>query len=274
MTEHKNTEDRNNDGIIIHSDPKDYEGMRKAGRLAAECLDYITPYVDVGVTTEYLDDLCRRFIQSHGAIPACLGYHGYPKSTCISINHEICHGIPSPERKLLNGDMLNIDVTVILDGWFGDTSRMYYVGKPSVKAKRLVETTYMTMMAGIEQCRPGNTTGDIGHAMQQVAAGENFSVVMDFCGHGIGRVFHGLPNILNYGVPGTGTKLVPGLVFTVEPMVNIGTHQALILSDGWTAITKDRSLSAQFEHTLGITENGYEIFTLSPKGYTYPPYQD
>ncbi len=251
----------------------EFDGMRRAGRLAAETLDYITPFVEPGVSTEYLDDLMNAFMKKGGGVSACIGYHDYPKATCISPNHVICHGIPSPNKILQNGDIINIDVTVILDGWYGDTSRMYYVGKPSIKARRLVETTYATMMAGIEQCLPGNTTGDIGHAMQTLAASENYSVVMDFCGHGVGRVFHGLPNILNYGVPGTGTKLVPGMVFTVEPMVNIGTHHTLTLSDGWTTITKDRSLSAQFEHSLGITETGFEIFTLSPKGYTFPPYK-
>ncbi|MBO7244095.1 MAG: type I methionyl aminopeptidase [Alphaproteobacteria bacterium] len=252
---------------------QDFEGMRRAGRLAAETLDYITPFVKPGVTTGYLDQLLEAFMRDNGGIPACIGYNGYPKASCISPNHVICHGIPSDKKILQNGDIINIDITVIVDGWYGDTSRMYYVGKPSVKARRLVETTYATMMAGIEQCLPGKTTGDIGHAMQKLAASENYSVVLDFCGHGIGRVFHDAPNILNYGIPGTGTKLVPGMIFTVEPMVNIGTHQTTILPDGWTAITKDRSLSAQFEHTLGITETGYEIFTLSPKGYTFPPYE-
>ncbi len=252
---------------------EEFDGMRKAGRLAAETLDYITPFVKPGVSTGYLDDLMDAFMRKNGGISACIGYNGYPKSTCISPNHVICHGIPSEKKILQDGDIINIDVTVILNGWYGDTSRMYYVGKPPLKARRLVETTYATMMAGIEQCIPGNTTGDIGYAMQKLAARSNYSVVLDFCGHGIGKVFHAQPNILNYGTPGTGTKLVPGMIFTVEPMVNIGTHQATILADGWTAITKDRSLSAQFEHSLGITENGYEIFTLSPKGYTFPPYK-
>lgn len=251
---------------------EEFEFMRRAGRLAAETLDYITPFVVPGISTGKLDKLLEEFMRAHGGIPATIGYHGYPKASCISPNHIICHGIPSDDKFLQDGDIINIDITVILDGWYGDTSRMYYVGKPSIKARRLVETTYKTMMAGIAQCLPGNTTGDIGNAMQQVAEKERFSVVMDFCGHGIGQVFHGLPNILNYGIPGTGVKLVPGMIFTVEPMVNIGTHQALILKDGWTAITKDRTLSAQFEHSIGITETGYEIFTLSPKGYTYPPY--
>ena len=258
---------------VTKYDIKEFEGLRKAGRLAAETLDYITPFVKVGVSTGALDDLLEAFMRQHGAIPATIGYHGYEKASCISPNHVVCHGIPSYNKILQDGDIINIDITVILNGWYGDTSRMYYVGKPSIKAKRLVETTYEVMWAGIRQCLPGNTTGDIGHAMQELAASENFSVVLDFCGHGIGRVFHGAPNILNYGTPHTGTKLEPGMVFTVEPMVNIGTYRTLTLSDGWTTITKDRSLSAQFEHTLGITETGYEIFTLSPNHWTYPPYK-
>lgn len=252
----------------------EFDGMRHAGRLAAETLDYITPFVVPGISTGKLDELLGTFMRAHGGIPATLGYHGYPKASCISPNHVICHGIPSEKKILQSGDIINIDVTVILDGWFGDTSRMYYVGKPSIKAKRLVDVTYETMMAGIEMCKPGNTTGDIGHAMQKTAAKAGYSVVMDFCGHGVGRVFHALPNILNYGVKGTGVELIPGMIFTVEPMVNIGTHEALTLSDGWTAITKDRSLSAQFEHSLGITKTGYELFTQSPKGWTYPPYHE
>lgn len=252
----------------------EFDGMRKAGKLAAQTLDFITPYVKPGVTTGTLDDLLEKFMRDGGGIPATIGYHGYEKASCISPNHVICHGIPSPTKVLNEGDIINIDITVILNGWYGDTSRMYYVGKPSIKAKKLVETTYHTMMAGIAECKPGNTTGDIGYAMQKMARSAGFSVVRDFCGHGIGRVFHSLPNILNYGVRGTGVELVPGMVFTVEPMLNVGTHEALILSDGWTAITKDRKLSAQFEHSVGITETGVEIFTLSEKGWTFPPYNE
>lgn len=250
----------------------EFDGMRRAGRLAAETLDYITPFVVPGISTGKLDDMMEEFMMSKGGVSACRGYHGYPKATCISPNHIICHGIPSERKILKEGDIINIDVTVILDGWYGDTSRMFYVGKPSIKARRLVETTYETMMAGINACKPGATTGDLGHAMQQVAKKNGYSVVMDYCGHGIGRVFHDGPNILNYGVPGTGTELVPGMIFTVEPMVNTGTHQTLTLADGWTVITKDRGLSAQFEHSIGITETGAEIFTLSPNSWTYPPY--
>ena len=259
--------------MTIYS-PSEFDGMRKAGRLAAETLDFITPFVVPGISTGKLNDLLEDFMRKNGSIPATIGYHGYEKASCISPNHVICHGIPNDKKILQSGDIINIDITVILDGWFGDTSRMYYVGKPSIKAKRLVETTYHTMMAGIEQCKPGNTTGDIGYAMENMAKAAHYSVVMDYCGHGIGRVFHALPNILNYGVPGTGVELVPGMIFTVEPMVNIGTHESLTLSDGWTVITKDRQLSAQFEHSIGITETGYEIFTLSPKGYTFPPYNE
>lgn len=252
---------------------EDFEGLRRAGRLAAETLDYITGFIEPGVTTGYLDDLLEQFMRQHGGIPANIGYHGFPKASCISPNHVICHGIPSDNKVLQAGDIINIDITVILDGWYGDTSRMYYVGKPSVKAKRLVETTYETMMAGIRAVKPGACLGDLGHAMQTVAEKKGYSVVTDYCGHGIGRVYHDAPNVLNYGIPGTGISLVPGLVFTVEPMVNIGGPETLTLGDGWTVITKDRTLSAQFEHTVGVTPDGVEIFTVSPKGYTVPPYE-
>ena len=253
---------------------KDFPALRKAGRTAAEVLDYITPFVKPGVSTGYLDDLMDAYIMKLGARSACRGYNGYPKCTCISPNHVICHGIPSADKILKSGDIINIDVTVIVDGWYGDTSRMFYVGKPSIKARRLVENTYQTMMAGIEQAAPGKTTGDIGAIMEEVANSEGFSTVHDYCGHGCGRVFHGAPNILNYGTRGKGVKLVPGLVFTVEPMVNTGSGDTLTLQDGWTTVTRDKGLSAQFEHMIGITETGYEIFTLSPKGYTFPPYKD
>ncbi len=250
----------------------DFDGLRRAGRLAAETLDYITEFVVPGVTTGALDDLLEAFMRAGGGIPANIGYHGFPKASCISPNHVVCHGIPSEKKVLQEGDIINIDITVILDGWYGDTSRMYYVGKPSVKARRLVETTYDTMMAGIRMAKPNMTLGDIGHAMQETAFAKGYSVVEDYCGHGIGRVYHSMPNVLNYGIPGQGVKLVPGLVFTVEPMVNVGRSDTVVLSDGWTVITKDRTLSAQFEHTIGITPDGCEIFTLSPKGYTKPPY--
>ncbi len=256
--------------IKIHS-KENFESMRRAGRLAAETLDYITPYVVPGVTTERLNDLCHDFITLNGAISAPLNYRGFPKSICTSINHVVCHGIPG-DRKLIDGDVLNIDVTVILDGWFGDSSRMYPVGKMSVKARRLIDVTYEAMMRGIEVVKPGATVGDIGHAIQSFAEAQRFSVVRDFCGHGLGRVFHDTPSILHFGRPGEGPVLREGMFFTVEPMINAGGYGVKVLSDGWTAVTKDKSLSAQFEHSLGVTATGYEIFTLSPTGLHRPPY--
>lgn len=261
----------NNDGIQIHTE-SDFEGMRKAGKLAAEVLDMITPHVVPGVTTEALDDLCRDMTEKNGAVPAPLNYKGFPKSICTSINHVVCHGIPS-DKVLQNGDIINIDVTVILDGWHGDTSRMYYVGdKISVKAKRLCEVTYDSMMKGIEVVKPGATLGDVGHAIQEYAEGQRFSVVRDFCGHGLGRVFHAPPSVMHFGTPNTGTVLEAGMFFTIEPMINAGDYSTKVLSDGWTAVTRDRSLSAQFEHTLAVTDDGFEIFTHSSKGWTKPPY--
>jgi methionyl aminopeptidase len=255
----------------IHS-AGDFNGMRKAGRLAAEVLDFITPHVAPGVTTEKLNQLCHDYIVSHNAVPAPLGYKGYPKSICTSVNHVVCHGIPD-DRALNDGDILNIDVTVILDGWYGDTSRMYVAGsKTPVKAQLLMDATYDAMMEGIKIVKPGVTLGDIGHAIQTFAEAKRFSVVRDFCGHGIGRVFHMPPSVLHFGRKGAGPKLQSGMFFTVEPMINAGGWQTKILSDGWTAVTKDKSLSAQFEHTIAVTDTGYEIFTLSPKGYTKPPY--
>lgn len=268
-----NTQPRfSTNGIELHG-PADFEGMRKAGKLAAETLDMITPHVQPGVTTEHLDDLCRKFIEKNGAIPAPLNYKGFPKSICTSINHVVCHGIPGP-KKLLNGDIVNIDVTVILDGWHGDTSRMFFVGdKINRKAQRLVDITYDSMMAGIEAVKPGARLGDIGAAIQKVAEDARFSVVRDFCGHGLGKVFHTAPSVVHYGVPGTGEILEPGMFFTIEPMINTGTWQTKVLSDGWTAVTRDRGLSAQFEHSLAVTDDGFEIFTLSPKGWLRPPYE-
>jgi methionyl aminopeptidase len=260
------------EGIELHTDPADFEGMRAAGRLAAATLDMITDHVKPGVTTEELDTLCRHFIEKHGAIPAPLGYKGYPKSICTSVNHVVCHGIPD-NRKLKNGDIVNIDVTVILNGWHGDTSRMYFVGdKIPVKAKLLVETTYECMMAGIEAVKPGATLGDVGHAIQTLAESKRFSVVRDFCGHGLGRIFHSPPSVMHVGNLGEGVVLQPGMFFTIEPMINTGTFETKVLGDGWTAVTRDRGLSAQFEHTLAVTETGYEIFTLSPAGLSKPPY--
>lgn len=261
------------DGVVIHDDPADYEAMRKAGKLAAECLDYITPYVQVGVSTGELDDLLRNYITSHGAIPACLGYRGYPKSVCISINHVICHGIPDYERKLVNGDILNIDVTVILDGWYGDTSRMYYAGTPKIKAKRLCDVTYECMMRGIDVVKPGARLGDIGAVIEEYAHKYGYSVVDMFCGHGLGQVFHDEPNVLHCGRKGTGALLEEGMFFTIEPMINIDKPDAIILHDGWTSVTRDKTLSAQFEHSLAVTSSGYEVFTYSPQGLDKPPYK-
>jgi methionyl aminopeptidase len=250
----------------------DFLAMHRAGKLAAEVLDYITPFVVPGVRTNDLDALCDKFTLEHGATSAPLGYRGYPKATCISPNHVVCHGIPS-DKRLEEGDIVNIDITVILDGWFGDTSRMFFVGdKINVKARRLVETTYECLMLGIGVVKPGATMGDIGHAIQTHAEAAGFSVVRDFCGHGVGRIFHTVPSVLHYGNPGEGLVLEPGMFFTIEPMINAGRYEVKVLSDNWTAVTKDKSLSAQFEHAIGVTETGCEIFTLSPKGLTKPPY--
>src|SRR5215471_4809342 len=258
-------------GIKLHG-AEAFAAMRNAGRLAAEVLDFITPQVVPGVTTDQLDRLCHGFIVSHGAIPAPLNYRGFPRSICTSINHVVCHGIPG-DRRLMEGDILNIDVTVILEGWHGDTSRMFLVGdKVPLKARRLVDLTYEAMMAGIAQVRPGVRAGAIGHAIQTLVESHRCSVVRDFCGHGIGRIFHDAPSILHFGTPEDGPVLKPGMFFTVEPMVNAGRWEVKILADGWTAVTKDRSLSAQFEHTVGVTETAYEIFTHSPKGWARPPY--
>jgi len=246
--------------ITIHT-ASDFEGMRKAGHLAARTLDFITPHVKEGITTLELNDICHEFIVSHGAIPAPLNYKGFPKSICTSINHVVCHGIPGP-KKLQNGDILNIDITVILDGWHGDTSRMFSIGKVPVKAQRLIDTTYEAMMRGIEVVRPGARLGDIGYAIQSYAESKGFSVVRDFCGHGLGRIFHTAPEVLHYGKPHTGGELQEGMFFTIEPMINAGRYEIKILSDGWTAVTRDKSFSAQFEHSLGVTATGYEIFTL------------
>ncbi len=258
--------------IVIH-DAEDFEGMRKAGRLAAETLDFVTPRVKAGVSTEELDRLCHNFIVEHGAVPAPLGYRGFPKSICTSVNHVVCHGIPSERKTLKDGDIVNIDVTVILNGWHGDTSRMFPIGKPGVKAHRLVEVTHEAMMRGIEAVKPGATLGDIGHTIQSHAEAQRFSVVRDFCGHGLGRVFHAAPSVLHYGRSGQGTVLREGMFFTIEPMINAGRYEVKILGDGWTAVTRDKSLSAQFEHSLGVTASGCEIFTLSPKGWHLPPYE-
>jgi len=256
--------------ITIHK-PEDFAGMRRAGKLAAETLDMITAHVRPGISTGEIDKLCHDYMVERGAIPATLGYRGYTKSSCTSVNHVVCHGIPG-DRVLVDGDIINIDVTVILDGWHGDSSRMYVAGEASTKAKLLMDVTYDAMMKGIAAIRPGATLGDIGHAIQVHVEKHRFSVVRDFCGHGIGRHFHEPPNILHFGRPGEGPKLKPGMFFTVEPMVNAGRPEVKILDDGWTAVTRDRSLSAQFEHMVAVTDNGVEIFTLSPAGMHKPPY--
>jgi methionyl aminopeptidase len=250
-----------------------FAGMAAAGRLAAEALDLMVDLVKPGVTTESLDKVAFEFAMDNGAFPAPLGYRGYPKSICTSINHVVCHGIPD-EKPLRDGDIVNVDVTLILNGWHGDSSRMYLVGDVPRRAQRLVEVTYEALMIGIDQVRPGATTGDIGYAIQTYAEAERCSVVRDFCGHGLGQLFHDEPNILHYGQRGEGVVLKPGMFFTIEPMINLGRPQVKILADGWTAVTRDRSLSAQFEHTIGVTETGVEIFTLSPKGLHRPVYSE
>ncbi|HZD25905.1 MAG TPA: type I methionyl aminopeptidase [Alphaproteobacteria bacterium] len=260
-----------NNGLIKLHGPEGFEGMRRAGRLAAETLDMIAPHVRPGVSTAELDRICAEFIAGRGGHSAPLGYRGYPKSVCISVNHVVCHGIPG-ERVLKDGDILNIDVTPVVDGWHGDSSRMFFAGTPKLKARRLCDITYEAMMRGIAVIRPGVRLGDIGHDIQEYAEGERCSVVRDFCGHGVGRIFHDAPNILHYGEPGTGLELKEGMIFTVEPMINLGTWQVKLLSDGWTAVTRDKSLSAQFEHSVGVTADGVEIFTTSPAGLHKPPY--
>lgn len=258
--------------IKIHK-KEDFKKMRKAGELAAMTLDYITEYVALGVTTERLNDLCHKFITSHGAIPAPLDYKGFPKSICTSINHVVCHGIPS-DKKLKNGDIVNIDVTAIVDGWHGDTSRMYHVGDVGIKQKRLVQVTYEAMMIGIEMVKPGVQLGDIGSAIQKHAEKHKYSVVRNYTGHGIGQVFHDEPSVLHYGKPGAGVVLEEGMFFTIEPMVNAGKYDTILSKfDGWTVTTRDKSLSAQFEHTVGVTKDSVEIFTMSPKKLLCPPYE-
>jgi len=258
--------------IKIHS-PEDFEGMRRAGRLAAECLDMLVPHVQPGVSTGELDDLARQFVLDHGGLPACLGYRGYGHTLCISPNHVVCHGIPG-DRTLREGDIINIDVTVIVDGWHGDTSRMYGVGAVGPRARRLVDVTYEALEKGLAAIKPGATFGDIGYAIQNYVEAMRCSVVRDFCGHGVGRVFHDSPNVLHFGRPGSGEVLAPGMFFTVEPMVNLGKHQVKLLSDGWTAVTRDKSLSAQCEHSVGVTDTGVEIFTASPAGLFKPSIQE
>ena len=248
-----------------------FEKMKIAGNLASKTLDMLTSEIKAGVSTNKIDKLGYEYIRDNGGYSAPLFYRGFPKSLCTSLNHVICHGIPS-ERTLDEGDILNVDVTAIVDGYYGDTSRMYSIGKISVKAQNLIDATYESLMKSIKILKPGLKLGDIGHEIQTYVEAKGFSVVRDFCGHGIGTNFHQEPNILHYGSKDTGDELKPGMTFTIEPMINAGKYQTKVLNDGWTAVTKDKTLSAQFEHTVGITENGYEIFTESAKGYKEPPY--
>ena len=260
------------EGAIRLHGPEGFAGMRKAGRLAAEALDMLTPFVQPEVLTADLDRMAHDFVVGRGADVATIFYRGYSHSLCISVNHVVCHGIPG-QKRLKDGDIVNIDVTVVVDGWHGDTSRMFLVGDVALKARRLVEVTHEAMWRGIEMAKPGNTLGDVGHAVQRFAEQNRMSVVRDFCGHGLGRVFHDAPNVVHVGRPGKGVLLRPGMFFTIEPMVNLGRPDVKLLDDGWTAVTRDRSLSAQFEHSIGITEDGCEVFTLSPAGHRAPPYR-
>ena len=262
----------NADGITIHT-AEEFAGMRVAGKLAAEVLDMIGEYVQPGVATDELNSICHKYITERKAVPAPLNYRGFPKSICTSVNHVVCHGIPS-DQKLKEGDIVNIDVTVIVDGWHGDTSRMYFVGdKIPIKAKRLTQVTYEATMMGIEQVKPGATVGDIGAVIQEYAEKNGYGVVRDYCGHGIGKVFHTAPNVVHYGRRGTGVVLEEGMFFTVEPMINVGRPDTILSkADGWTVTTRDKSLSAQFEHTIAVTKDGFEIFTLSPKGLYHPKF--
>ncbi|HEX7823137.1 MAG TPA: type I methionyl aminopeptidase [Sphingobium sp.] len=270
MTPTADTVTTRTSAIKLHG-PEAFEGMRKAGRLAAEILDALVPVVQPGITTGQIDDIVRRMTLDGGALPATLGYRGYAHSCCVSLNNVICHGIPG-DKVVRDGDILNIDVTPLLDGWHGDSSRMYLAGDVPIKARRLVEVTYECLMLGIEQAKPGNYLGDVGHAIQTLAEKHRYGVVRDFCGHGLGRVFHDSPEVVHVGRPGTGPELRPGMIFTIEPMINGGKPGIRMLDDGWTAVTRDRTLSAQFEHSIGITETGCEIFTLSPSGLHQPPY--
>lgn len=259
------------DGIRIY-EADDFAGMTAAGQLAAKILDDVAQHVFVGQSTAQIDRLITQWVEDAGATSATIGYKGYQHASCISVNHVVCHGIPG-DKLLKDGDILNVDVTVIVDGWFGDTSRMYVAGKLSRKAERLIQVTHDALMLGIEAAKPGNTFGDIGHAIQVYAESQRMSVVRDFCGHGLGRVFHSPPNVLHYGRPGTGAVLEEGMFFTIEPMINLGRPETKVLGDDWTAVTRDKSLSAQFEHSIGITSGAAEIFTLSPSGTFHPTYK-
>lgn len=274
MTEYQTidgTETVLRDGTIKLHGEEGFAGMRRAGRLAASILDEIAPMVQPGVSTAAIDDRVRELTLDGGAVPATMGYRGYAHSCCISINHVICHGIPS-DKLLKEGDIVNIDVTPLLDGWHGDTSRMYFVGEPPLKARRLVEVTYECLMLGIAAAQPGARLGDVGAAIEAHARQYRYGVVREFCGHGLGRLFHDAPEVIHAAKAGTGPELKPGMFFTIEPMINLGRPHTKLLNDGWTAVTRDKSLSAQFEHSLGITETGNEIFTQSAKGLHQPPY--
>lgn len=268
MMRHKGRMTR--DGIRIH-EPGDFAGMRAAGKIAAQILDEVADLVQVGETTGALDEFIERRVGELGSTSATIGYKGYQHASCISVNHVVCHGIPG-DKKLKDGDILNIDVTVVVDGWYGDTSRMYVAGKLSRKSERLIHVTHDALMRGIEAVKPGNTFGDIGFAIQSYVEGQRMSVVRDFCGHGLGQVFHAPPNVLHYGRAGTGPVLEEGMFFTIEPMVNLGRPETKVLADDWTAVTRDKSLSAQFEHSVGVTRDGAEIFTLSPADRFHPTY--
>lgn len=269
MTTDPSTFGRRGSTEIKRHGPEAFAAMRNAGRLVAEGLDMVAGEVARGATTAWIDQLLFEFAMDHGAFPATLNYRGYRYSCCTSLNHVVCHGMPD-DRPLREGDILNIDYTLIVEGWHGDASRMYAVGEINRRAERLCEITYESLQRGIAAVRPGGHLGDIGHAIQSFAEGQRCSVVRDFCGHGLGQVFHDVPNILHYGARGEGPVLEPGMLFTIEPMINLGKPHVKVLSDGWTAVTRDRSLSAQFEHTVGVTETGVEVFTLSPNGLDYP----
>jgi methionyl aminopeptidase len=259
------------DGTIKLHDAAGFVGMRAAGRLSADILDALTTFIQPGVSTAQIDDKVRDMMLAGGGVPATLGYRGYTHSCCTSINHVVCHGIPN-DKPLKDGDIVNVDVTSIVDGWHGDTSRMYFVGDVPLRARRLVEVTYECMMLGIAAARPGNTIGDIAHAIQSLAEKHRYSVVRDFCGHGLGQLFHDAPEVVHAGRPGTGPELRPGMFFTIEPMINLGKPAVKVLDDGWTAVTRDRALTAQFEHSIGITDGDPEIFTASTKGLHCPPW--
>ncbi len=260
-----------NTGAVKLYNGSDFEGMRRASQVTATCLDKLADLIKPGVTTQQIDDFVSEFGRENNAIPATLNYRGFTKSCCTSINHVVCHGIPN-EKPLREGDIVNVDVTYVVEGWHGDSSRMYAVGEIKRAAERLIEVTYNSLMLGIEAAKPGNTTGHIGEAIQVYAEAQRCSVVREFCGHGVGKLFHDAPNVLHYGRAGEGIELRPGMIFTIEPMINLGRPSVKVLGDGWTAVTRDRSLTAQFEHSIGITESGCEIFTQSPAGYTLPPY--